>query len=274
MAGVGPIYTTPTGIGNWQDPALSQDPNAVSALNNIMGSYAPGTQFQHINDGGFIGALDNIIKGGAIIGGTLALPGVGSSLLGGASTAGPGAAAIGGSVGDIGAVVQSLTGGLTGAPGGLSSVFTGGGNYAPALDPTAGLSGAGIPGATGTFGAGAPITSGPGGLGFSGAALPAFDATGTLPTSAFNQSPPSWFSNPNNLKLAKNLLKTGYQMMGGQSQQQPGQQQSGLGLGTSGASGAGIGGLSNNLKMMLEANAQARMNGQQLPFPGLGGMGN
>ncbi len=161
--------------------------------------------------------------------------------------------------------MPSLTGGLTGASGGLSSTFTGGGGYAPALDPTAGLSGAGIPGATGTFGAGAPITSGPGGLGFSGADLPAFDAIGTLPTSAFNQSSPSWFSDPNNLKLAKNLLN----IVGGG---QPGSAQPhGMFGGT--LVGGGNQGLTGNMKMMLEANAQARMNGQSLPFPGFGGMG-
>jgi hypothetical protein len=193
----GPIYTTPTGIGNWQDPALSQDPNAVSALNNIMGSYAPGTSFQHINDSGFVNALDNLIQYGSYAASAVA----GGEAAFGTTTAGPGAAAIGGSAGDI-AVGSALP--ATGAPLSLSDPVGGGftGDSTGGFDPTGGLgtdfAGVGVPGSSGTLNPN-DIGMGPGGF-----------TDPTNPTSTTGGSSP-WGSIGNFLKgfPISNLLGAG-----------------------------------------------------------------
>jgi hypothetical protein len=132
---------------------------------------------------------------------------------------------------------------------GLSSGFSSAGQY---VDPLYGGSpGAGIPGATGTLDASAPIT---------GSSL----LSGSPGAAGLGAS----LTNADKLKLAKNLLSLGQNMATGQ------QTKVNNGVVSSGVGGtiAG-GGLSGNLKMLLEANAQAKLNGQPLPFPGLGGMG-
>lgn len=77
------------------------------------------------------------------------------------------------------------------------------------------------------------------------------------------------------LNLAKNLLNLGKTALQGTpvGQQRVGSPAAGVGAGAPGGFGQGVNGLSDNLQMMLLANAQAKMNGQPLPFPGMGGMG-
>ena len=86
------------------------------------------------------------------------------------------------------------------------------------------------------------------------------DATSGVPSSLTN-----------NIRLAQGLLKLG-QTIGapGSLSKTPGQTG---GMAGSGGVVAGGGQLIDNLSMMLQANAMAKMNGAPLPFPGLGGLG-
>src|SRR6266478_6628338 len=136
--GYGMVRTNPDGGSTSVTYDVNGNPTDAQGLG------APG--------GGLTGLFDKLIQGGAIIGGTLAMPGVGSGLFGGATTPGLGAEAIGGSAADVGGAA-----GISAAPsaGGLASQFSNG-QY---VDPLfSGAPEAGVPGATGTFYEAAPLT--------------------------------------------------------------------------------------------------------------------
>jgi len=258
-------------------------------LDPATGYYIPTSAVGHAADTGSF--IDNLIKYGAIAGtAAVGAMGAANAVAPGtfATSAGPGASALGGSAADIGSGAGGLgatvpseisnfaptpvdTSGITDVSsvlgnnpvniaggGGLASGFAGG-QY---LDPLASGPQAGVPGSTGTFSQGAPISSGANGLEYTGAA-PAYDVAPTLPSSAFSSSA---LSTADKLKLAQQLLKLGQTFT---TQPQVGRNQVGAGGGIA----QGAAGLMGNMKMMLEANAQAKMNGQPLPFPGLGNMG-
>jgi hypothetical protein len=149
MGAVGPIRDI---NGNIVSKPWMGDPSPVQTL-LTTGNFDPNQTFQQIDDGGVTSFMDNLIKAGAITGATIAMPGVGTSMFGGAATPGLGAEAIGGS----GIAEGAGAGAASVAPsaGGLASQFSGG-QY---VDPLfSGTPEAGVPGATGTFNAAAPLT--------------------------------------------------------------------------------------------------------------------
>jgi hypothetical protein len=85
--------------------------------------------------------------------------------------------------------------------------------------------------------------------------------TPSLSTSSF--APTAKGIDPNLIKLGKSLLQN---ISGGGS---PGNPQQGMFGQTQVQQGGGV--TNSLLKMMLEANAQAKLNGQPAPFSGVGG---
>jgi hypothetical protein len=183
----------------------------------------------------------------------------GASALGGAG-GGAGSAASSGldtPVLDSSAFQLPSAGGEVGSSGGLASTFGPSGYVDPlatGADPFGGTIGS-----TGVSYSGAPISMDPGGAGFAynPGSLNYLDAP-TLSTDAF--SPPKSGVNQNLLKLGQKLLGQGGS--GGSNSQQNAPFTQPLILG-------GGGQMNSLLKMMLEANAQAQMNGQAAPFPGV-----
>jgi hypothetical protein len=203
------------------------------------GAYVPASQQGH---SGGTGLVDNLIKAGAILGG---------------------GAALGGSLAGLGNQT-SLAPAFDAAPTLDASVFSAG---APEVG-TAGSAAGGM-----TFDNAGLVQ----GISDSAAASSAPQLAGDL-TNIAGQGASGLAADiggggltSSQLNLAKNLLNLGKTALQGTPVGQP--RVNSAGVGASSALGAGIGGLSDNLKMMLEANAQAQMNGQPLPFPGMGGMG-
>ena len=146
-----------------------------------------------------------------------------------------------------------LAAGAGGAGGGATFA---GGAYTPALDVGQTV-GAGIPGSSGVLG-GAPINVGADG---SFAYSPEMSSyLDTMPLSS-GQIAPSSGINPNLIKLGQKLLGN---ISGGGY---PGNPQQGMFGQTQLQSGGGQ--MNSLLKMMMLANAQAQMNGQEAPFPGV-----
>lgn len=198
--------------------------------------FAPGTQFKFIDDGGLSGLMDNIIKFGAI-GGSAATGAAGGVGLLGPGNSGLSLAQSGlASVGGLGDTAGSLASLGTTAP--EISNFTPPNIQQPPVLDTSGM---------------APLNIADAGAGL---------GTGGSLVSSLSKAKTAI----DRVKLAQQLLNV---VGGGGGPGSPSQQ--GMVGGT--LVGQGSGGLTGNMKMMLQANAQAQMNGQPLPFPGLGGMG-
>lgn len=212
-------------------------------LDPKTGYYVPSSASGASNSTGLV---DNLIKYGAMAGSAVA---GGAGALGYGS-AGPGASALGGSADAIGGAAGGAAAGGAAAGGGAMTfdpsgmadqiAATAGQNVAPQLATDASnIAAAGDAGITADIGSG-----------------------GSSLLSSLNSAKTTY----DRIKLANQLLK----IVGGNATG-PSQQQQGMFGGT--LVGQGSGGLTGNMKMMLQANAQAQMNGQPLPFPGLGGMG-
>lgn len=265
--------TNPFDPGTYVDPVTGQIAFQTAAAGNTLGINTGGTGQQDIvykldpatgyyipasasGTSGGTSLVDNLIKYGAIAGGAVAA-GAGAM---GYGSAGPGASAVGGSAdvpgaaSGLGDVAQSfpIAAQAPAQTSQLAPLSGYGGSGGMAFDPSSLVQGAADSANTSVGPQLAADQSAIAGQGMAGITADAANL-GTAGLSTMDK-----------IKLAQNLLKFGQQVTGGGA----------TGQGTQPMRFSGqqlAGGLSGNLKMMIEANAQAQMNGQPAPFPGLGG---